>query len=114
MMMNWGKWYSSDQIVDYIPREISQSIIATAIVIGQLRVVDPKLVENCCVNVVHMHRVLNRLPTKVVGGAVRESALEAAARQSHREPVRVVIAPIVRLPTHERTSDFDNRRAAKL
>src|SRR4051794_40031285 len=76
--------------------------------------IDSKLVENCRVNIVHMHWILDRLPPKVVCRAITESAFEAASGQPHRKSVRIVVASVVRLAAHERTSYLDDGRAAKL
>ena len=69
---------SCDKVVDYVAGEVGQAIIAAAVMISELRVVDTKLVENRRVNVVHMHWILNCLPPEIVGSAVGESALASA------------------------------------
>jgi hypothetical protein len=105
---------SSDEIVDYVTGEVGQPIVTTAVVICEFGMVDAKLVKDCRVNIVHMYRILDRLPPKVVGGAVGESTLESTACKPHGESMRIVIAAVVRLAAHEGTPDFDNRSAAKL
>ena len=63
-----------DQVVDHVAVEIGEPVIAAAVVVGELGVVDAELIENRGVNVVDVHGILDRLPAEVVGGAVGEAA----------------------------------------
>src|SRR5579859_6175328 len=103
-----------DEIVDDVTCQISQSIIATAIVVGEPGMVDAKLVKNRRVDVVHMHGILNRLPSEIVGGSVGESPLESAAGKPHGESVGIVVPPVMRLAAHEGAPDFNNWRTPEL
>ena len=57
--------------------------------------------------------ILDGLPAEVVGGAVGEALLEAAAGQPHGKAVRIVVAAVVGLATHESAAHLDHRRAAE-
>ena len=105
---------SRDQAMNHAAAEIGQAVIATVVATGKLRVVNSELMENCCVDVAHVDGVFNRLPSKFVGCAVGESALEAASGNPHRKAVRVVVAAIVRASSDKAASGLKHGRAAEL
>lgn len=68
--------------MNHIAVQIGEAIVATAVMIGQLGVVDSKLVQDGGVNVVNMHRVLDGFPAKVIRLAIAEPTLEASPPQA--------------------------------
>src|SRR5260370_31421466 len=54
---------------------------------------DAEEIEYGRVNVMHAHRLLNRLKTKIVGSTVDRTALDGSAGQPHSEPEWIVVAP---------------------
>jgi hypothetical protein len=105
---------SGDDVVDYIPRYIRQTVIAAAVTIGKLGMVDAQQIENGRVNVMHMHRFIDRFPAEIIRCAVSEALLDASAGKPHGEAMRVVIAPVVGLSAVETAAHLDDRRAAEL
>src|ERR1700761_1869329 len=65
-------------------------------------------------NIMYMHRVLNRLPAKLVRLPVAETLLDPAARQPHREPMRIMIASVVHRARAKSAAHLHHRRTAKL
>src|ERR1700687_5875533 len=63
--------------------------------------------------VMDMHWLVHNFPPEVVRGAICHSSLSASGGQPHGEPMRVMVAAVVRLTTHETASHFDHRRAAE-
>src|SRR5467141_1794160 len=63
--------------------------------------------------VMDMHGLVHNLPPEVVSGAIGHSALDASSGQPHGEPMRVMVAAVVRLATHETASHFDDGGAAE-
>ena len=51
--------------MDYISRDIREAKIAPTIAVRELRVVDSQQVQNRGMDVMHMHRLLNRLPRTI-------------------------------------------------
>src|SRR5205814_5596607 len=60
-------------------------VIAPAVAVRQLLVVDAHEMEDGGVQVMDVDLVLDGVPAELVGGAVNDAALDAAARQPHRE-----------------------------
>ena len=56
---------SRDDVVDYIPGYVGQSVIAAAVAIGELGVVDAEQIQDGRVNVVDMHGLIDCLPAKL-------------------------------------------------
>ena len=79
-----------------LPADVRQAEVAAAVAIGELGVVDAEQVQHGRVQVVDVHRLLDRLEAEVVGRAVDRSALDAAAGQPHREAERIVVAAVLR------------------
>ena len=83
---------------------VGQTEIAARVSVSQLGVIHAELIEQRRVQVVNRDAVLHGLEAELVGGAVGEAALEAAACHEHREAVRIVIAAV---------AAFGDRRAAE-
>jgi hypothetical protein len=71
---------------------------------GQLRVVDAQQVQHRRVQVVHRDDVLHGVIAELVGRAVRDAALDPAAREPEREALDVMVAAVA----------LGHRRAAEL
>ena len=95
---------SGDDVVQHRSRHVRQPEVAAAVLIGQLGVIDAHQVQDRGVQVVHVHRLLDRLEPEVVGRAVGDAALHAAAGEPHAEPERVVIAAALIAPALPPTS----------
>ena len=62
-----------------VSRHIRQPEVAAAVAVRELRVVQTHQVQDGGMQVVIVHRLLDGLETEVVGGALYEAALDAAA-----------------------------------
>src|SRR5438105_2604796 len=67
----------SDDVLDHLPADIREAEVAAGIAIGQLLVVESEEVEHCGVQVVDVHRLLNRAVTEFIGRAVNMAAFDA-------------------------------------
>src|SRR5215471_14332871 len=73
---------------------IGQPEIPSRVAVSQLLVIDAKKVEHCRVQVMNGDAILNRLESELVGGAIGESALNAASGEPHRVAIRIVISAV--------------------
>jgi hypothetical protein len=73
-----------DEVVQHGARDVGQAEVAAAATVGQRGVVDAEQVQDGGVQVVH--RLVDCREAEVVGGAVGDAALDAAAGEPHREP----------------------------
>lgn len=80
-----------------MPVDIGQTVIPTAVPIGQLLMIKAQEVQDRCVEVVDMNTPFDGKPTKLVGGTVNDSAFDAAAGQPHGEPKRVMLTAVCTL-----------------
>src|SRR6202035_4565828 len=101
---------SGDDVVDHVASDVGEAEVAAAGAEGQFGVVDAHQIEDSCVDIVDMCRFVDDLPAEVVGGAVGDAALDAAAGQPHGEAVRVVVAAGVGAGA----AKLDHRGAAEL
>ena len=85
--------------------DVGETEVAAAVAIGQTLVVEAHQVENGGVQIVDVNASFDGVVAEVVGGAVDVAALDAAARQPHREAVAMMIPA---------GGPFAHRRAAKL
>jgi hypothetical protein len=81
----------------YSSLHIGEAKIPSRIPISEPLVIEPKLIQDCRVQIVDAHAVLDGLETKIVSPAVGEPTANAAARHPHRVAVRIVVAPIASL-----------------
>src|SRR5260221_1908152 len=65
-----------DDVVDHGAGDIGQAEVPAAVAIGQLGVIDAEQVQNRRVQVVDVDRLIHRLESEVVGGAVDRPALD--------------------------------------
>ena len=82
---------SRNEILDDFSGYVGQPEIAALKTVGQPSVVESEQVENRRVNVVNVHRFLDRLENELVGSAVNRPAFDGAACQPHREPEWIVV-----------------------
>ena len=74
---------------------VGQAEVAAGVAVGQPLVIEAQQVQDRRVQVVDVDLVLDGVVAVVVGRAVAEAALDAAAGQPHREALRVVVAAVV-------------------
>ena len=58
---------SCEKVMDNATVNIGQSIVASRVPEGQTFVVDSHLMENGCVQVMHMHPIVDGVHAKVIG-----------------------------------------------
>ncbi len=87
------------------PLDVGQPHVAAGVAVGQALVIEPEQVEDRGVQVVDVHRVLDGLVAELVGLAVGDPGLHAAAGHPEGESLVVVVAAVGVLPV---------RRAAEL
>src|SRR5438128_709612 len=96
---------SGQDWLHHVAEDVRQAIVAAAVAVGKLGVIDAHQVENGGMQIVHMHLVLDGVPAVIVGLAVGHAASDAAAGQPHREAKGMVLAAV---------GAFGSRRPAKL
>ena len=60
--------------------------------IGEAFVIQPKLVQDCGVHVIHAHAILNGLVSDFISCAVDVPGFEAAACKNHAECIAIVVS----------------------
>ena len=83
---------SGEDRFDDLARHVGQAEVAAVVAVGQLLVVEAEQVQDRGVQVVDADAVDDRLVADLVGLAVVDAALDAAAGQPDGEGVRVVVA----------------------
>ena len=63
---------------DDFPVDVRETEIASLCSIGQLFVVDPQQMQNCCVQVMDVDRLLGDVVTEIIGFAVNHARLDPA------------------------------------
>src|SRR6185312_784020 len=81
-----------NDVLDHRATYFGQAFLAAKVQVAQGILIQSKLVENRCVEIPEMDRVLHGLQTNSVRGAVDRPAFEAAAGHPHRETGVVVVA----------------------
>lgn len=69
----------SDDITDDMAVDIGQVQVAAGVFERQFQIVEPQLMEECGVQIVHVDAVLDALKGKLIGLAVRKTGLESTA-----------------------------------
>src|SRR5262245_42185158 len=103
---------SSKKVFHNLAMHVREPEVATGVTKGQPLVVEAEQVKDRGVQVVNMHGFFHGLVTELVGGAVDVAAVDAAAREPHREAVRIVVAS-GRLAGVARFGQFDHRRSTE-
>ena len=73
-------------------RHVCQPVVATLETVGQALVIDAEKVQNGGLEVVDVNRIDDGIEAEVVGGAVGDAGLDAAAGQEEGERERVMVA----------------------
>src|SRR5688572_1749989 len=84
-----------EQGLYHITVDIRQAEPAALEFVSQFLVVDAELVEKGGLQIVHVDGVGGDVIRKIVGGAVAEARLEAAAGHPHCEATRMMVAPVI-------------------
>ncbi len=84
---------SGQQRLHDVSVNVGQPVVAAFVAVGELFVIDAHQVQQRGVEVMHMHGIAHDVVAKLVGLAVDEPALEAAAGHPDGEAARMVIAP---------------------
>src|SRR5262245_28516416 len=90
-----GSRESRENLFHDVPVNVSQPEIAPLEAIRQSLVVDPQAVEQRRVEVVNVNGLIDDVVAEVVGFAVDDARLYAAAGQPHREIARVMVASVI-------------------
>ena len=93
---NLGQRTLGHNLVDDPTVDVSQPEVATSIAMRQSFVVQPHQVQNRRVQVVQVDATFDGTVTKIVRGAVLESAFDATTGQPHRIAIGIVVATIQR------------------
>src|SRR5262245_24697770 len=89
----WRRGLRQD-LFDHSPMDIGKAVVATAVAVGQLLVVQAKQVEHGGVEVVVVNWVIHCLCAGFIGGADALAALDARACHPHAEAARIVAATV--------------------
>src|SRR5436309_155617 len=103
---------SGNDLVYHVTGHVREAEVAAAVPVGELRVIDAHQLQDCGLPVVDVHALFDGLEAEIVGGAVDDAALDAAAGEPRREAERIVIAAGVEAAAAG--ADFRDRRAAEL
>lgn len=68
-----------DDVFHHVSMHISEAEIAALVFVGELLMINPELVEQGGVEVVHVHGILDDIVAVVIGLAVSNAAFKAAA-----------------------------------
>ena len=75
------------------PVHVGQPVIAPAVAVRQLFVVEPHQVQNGRVQVVYVDTILDRGQPELVGVAIAHTRFDTASRHPDRKSIVIVIAP---------------------
>jgi len=81
--------------VNDVATDVGETEVAAAVPVGQFLVIDSQLVQDRRMEIVDVYAILDGFETKFVGAAMRDAALESAARQQHRVTLAVVVAAVL-------------------
>lgn len=80
--------------------------------ISELVLVEPKLVQDRCVDVAEMVALLDRMQSDVIGGTDDPAPFHTAACHPHRKTEVVMVAAFAQLPLR-RSSSFARTKASR-
>ena len=89
-----GPQGSGDDVMNDVAFDIGQAEVAAGVAVGEAFVIEAEQVQDRGVQVVNVDLVLGRVVAVVVGAAVAQAALHAAAGQPHRKAFGVVVAAV--------------------
>ena len=84
-----------NHIMHNFSMHIGQAIITTAVAIGQPLVVQAHEMQNRRMKIMHMDPIFNSRQAKLVSRTITEALLHAAPAHKRREPIVIVIAPLL-------------------
>jgi hypothetical protein len=87
----------SQDVLYHIAMHIRQAEMPPLELIGQLRVVNTQATQDCRVQIMDIHGILDDVVAEVVRFAEGKAPLDTAARHENRKAARVVIAAVVTL-----------------
>ena len=90
-------YLSGQDVLHHMPVDVGEAEVAAGVAVGELLMVQAEDVEDGGVEVVDVDFVLLGEVAVVVGGAVGDAALHAAAGHPHGEAFGVVIASVAAL-----------------
>ena len=83
--------------------DVSQSHVASCISVRQVLVVESKDVQNRCVQVVNVHRVVHRFIAKFVSLAICHAGYNTTSGEPEGKTFVVVISSVIILPVRSAT-----------
>ena len=86
---------SGQDVLDHLAVHVGQPVVPALELVGQPRVIDAQAMEDRGVQVVDVDRVAGDVVAEVVGLAVGDAGLDAAAGQPDGEAAGVVVAAVV-------------------
>jgi hypothetical protein len=90
-----GSWNLSQNLLDNISSDVSQSEVASLIFKGQSCVVDPRKEQDCRVQVVDVDGILRDVVTEIVRLAYSYAALNSASCQPHRKAAGMMVTAVL-------------------
>src|SRR2546428_3523516 len=78
---------SGQNCLHHLPVDIGQTKVAPGVAISEFFVVEAEQMKNRGVQVMNVNRVLHRLETEFVGGAMHAPSSDAASSHPHRESI---------------------------
>src|SRR5947207_12717123 len=99
---------SCQNVADDVAVDVGEAEVAAGVAVGEALVVEAQKVQDRRLDVVDVDSVLDGIEAQLVSRAVRQTALDTAARQPHREGLRVMVAAQA---AAERSVRLDHRRA---
>ena len=94
------------KLLHHISMHVGQTEWPALEPVGQLGVIEAQQMQDRGVQVVHVHLVFRDIEAELVAFAERESRLDAAAGQPHREGIRVMVAAVGAPLHHRRAAEF--------
>ena len=99
----------ANNLINDLSMHIRESERAALVAISQPLVVEAQQMQHRCVQIMHVHRLLDDVVTKFIRAAVGDALLHAAAREQHGEGILVMVAAGLRA-----APGLLHRRPAKL
>jgi len=96
----------SEKLVDDLPMHVSETVITSLEVVGELGVVKAKQMQECSVQVVDMDPVFDDVETKFIALPESHARFDAPARQPHGEGIGVMVASVGTTLHHRRPAEF--------
>ena len=81
----------------HLARNIGQPKVTPSVPMGQAQMVDTHQMQQCRVEIMDVHFVLDSVITVFVGGSVLETAFNSSTRHPHGKAFGVVITPVFAL-----------------